>query len=260
MNISALLRRYSLPLFAASAYLFLYAPIIVLVLFSFNEVAFPYRWVAFSTQWYVDLWYSAEVWQAAYNSLIVATTSSLLALMLSLLWVFYGSHSKLKSLEAFFYINLMIPEIVGALGLLTLFHFFSIPLSLMTLIAGHTLLGLGYAIPIISASFAEIDYSIIEASLDLGASLHQTFWKVIIPVMMPALIAAGLLVFIISLDDFLISFFCAGGDSQTLSLYIFATIRTGISPTINALSTILLVVSSFVVMLFSFVQVKVKIF
>ena len=180
--------------------------------------------------------------------------------MMSLLFVFYGAQSKIRSMEVLFYINLMIPEILLALSLLVLFTYCSIPLGLITLIVGHTLLGLGFAVPMISACFAEIDYSVIEASFDLGATLNQTFFRVIVPVLMPAMVAAGLLVFIISFEDFLISFFCAGSSAQTLSLYIFAMIRSGVSPTINALSTLLLLLSSAVVLLFSVLKVRTRIF
>ena len=126
----------------------------------------------------------------------------------------------------------------------------------MTIIAGHTLLGLGYVIPILYDRFIELDESLIEASYDLGATKRQTFFSVVLPLLAPAMIASGLLVFIISLDDFVISFFCAGASVQTLPLYIFSVIRTGASPMINALSTIMLIVSSFLVLLLSFVQVK----
>jgi len=148
------------------------------------------------------------------------------------------------------------PEIVLAVGLLSLFSFFSVSLGATTLIVGHTLLGLGYVIPILHGRFAEMDANLIEASYDLGATQRQTFFKIVLPLLSPALIAAGLLVFIISLDDFIISFFCAGASVQTLPLYIFTVIRTGASPMINALSTIMLLVSSVLVLALSFFQVK----
>ena len=251
--------KFLFPLFVAAVYTFLYLPIVVLVIFSFNSVAFPYRWVSFSWQWYYELLQSSEIWYAAQNSLIVASASVFLSLSLSLLLVFYTARSRMRSFDVLFYINLLIPEIIFALGLLTLFVFFSIPLGLITLIAGHTILGLGFCVPLLSAQFAQLDYNIIEASYDLGASLNQTFFRIVVPVLMPALVAAGLLVFIISLDDFLVSFFCAGS-STTLSLYIFAMIRSGVSPTINALSTILLFASSLIVLLFSLLKVRTRIF
>lgn len=254
------LGRYLLPLLVSCIYAFLYAPIIVLVIFSFNSVAFPYQWTEFSMKWYSELFQSPDVWMAAGNSLIVAMCSAILSLMLALLWAFFGMQANMRWLNPLFLVNLMIPEIILALGLLVLFTFFSVPLGLTTLIAAHTVLGLGYAVPLLTTFLAGLPYSIIEASFDLGASLQQTFFRIVVPILMPALTAAGLLVFIISLDDFLISFFCAGGSSQTLPLYIFAMIRAGVSPVINALSTVLLLLSSGLVLLFSLLKVRTKIF
>lgn len=250
---------FFLPICAAAIYTFLYLPIAVLIIFSFNSVAFPYRWVSFSWRWYTELFQSSEVWYAAQNSLIVATASVFFSLVLSLLWVFYTARTRMNLFDSIFYINLLIPEIILALGLLALFLFFSIPLGLITLIAGHTVLGLGFCVPLLSAQFEQIDYSVIEASYDLGATLNQTFFRVVVPALLPAIIAAALLVFIISLDDVLISFFC-GGSVQTLSLYIFAMIRSGVSPSINALSTLLLCASSLLVLLFSLLKVRVRLF
>jgi spermidine/putrescine transport system permease protein len=141
-------------------------------------------------------------------------------------------------------------------ALLTIFTYFKIPFGLITLIIGHTLLGLGFAFPLIYNSFVDVNKLLIEASLDLGASMRQTFFKVILPILYPALFSCALLIFILSLDDFLISFFCAGPDSQTLSLYIFAMIRGGLSPTINALSTIILVFSSILVSAYTYVKIR----
>ncbi len=233
---------------------------VIIVVFSFNNAAFPYQWVGFSLRWYQELFQSHEILEAFKNSLIVACSASLLSLTLGALFIFFSSHNKLRNTIPLFFGSILIPEIVVAVGLLSLFTLFSIPLGLTTLIASHTILGLGYVIPILSIRFAEIDNSIIEASLDLGASIMQTFFKIILPLLMPALIASGLLVFIISFDDFLISFFCAGTDAQTLPLYIFAMIRTGVSPTINALSTLLLLLSSLFVLIFGSLKTKTRIF
>lgn len=241
-------------------FLFIYIPITVLVLFSFNEVAFPYRWVGFSLQWYKELYLSEEIWHVVRNSSIVAFCSVALSLTMGLFLVFYSTQNRLKNFLSVFYANLFFPEIMLAVGLLLVFIFCAIPAGLLTLIAGHTVLGLGYVVPILSARFAEIDPALLEASLDLGATIDQTFYKVVIPLLVPALIASGLLVFVISFDDFLIAFFCAGTESQTLPLYIYATIRTGISPLLNALSTLLLVISSFLVLLFCWLQSKIRIF
>lgn len=241
-------------------FLFIYIPIVILILFSFNEVAFPYRWVGFSVQWYHELFESEEIWHVVKNSIIVALSSVILSLTMGAFLVFYSTQNRLKNFISIFYANLFFPEIMLAVGLLLLFIYCSVPSGLLTLIAGHTVLGLGYVVPILSSRFAEIDSALLEASLDLGASLNQTFYRIVLPLLVPALIASGLLVFVISFDDFLIAFFCAGTESQTLPLYIYATIRTGISPILNALSTLLLLVSSLLVLLFCWLQSKIRIF
>ncbi len=149
-----------------------------------------------------------------------------------------------------FYGNLVIPETVLAVGLLGFFTLVSIPLGLITLILAHTVLGLGFVIPIIYARFVELDYRMTEASLVLGATPVQTFFKVTLPLLRPSLFVAGLLIFIISFDDFVLSYFCAGSTSQTLSLYILSMLRSGISPMVNALSAVLVLFSSILVLLF----------
>lgn len=252
MNIT----RYFLPLGCIITYLFLYIPIIILVIFSFNHSSSPFAWGGFSLRWYVKLFHSADVANALKNSLIVATAATTISTILGTLCVFYSARSALSKLLVLFYASLAIPEIVLAVGLLSIFSYFMIPLGLTTLIASHTLIGLGYAIPILKARFAELDYRFTEASLDLGASETQTFFKIIIPLLTPALIAAGLLVFIISLDDFIVSFFCSGGTTQTLPMYIYAMIREGSTPVVSALCTILLGVSSTIVLIFSLLNIK----
>lgn len=230
----------ALSLFVASVYIFLYTPIMVLVLYSFNQGGFPETWQGFSLHWYDDLFHSEEIWRAFQNSVIVAGTSSFLSVSMSLMLVHGMRHFK-RDLASLFYMNALIPDIVLAVGMLSLFSYLLVPLGLTTLIAGHTLLGLGFAMPIIKSRYDELDKSLIEASFDLGASMRYTFFHVIVPFLYPAILVAFLLSVIISFDDFLISFFCSGSSVQTLSLYIFSMIRSGISPVVNALSTVLLI-------------------
>jgi spermidine/putrescine transport system permease protein len=256
--------RYGMHFIAVSAftasviltYLFLYIPIIVLIVFSFNSSSFPDHWVSFTFDWYRELFNSPEILSALKTSLIVALTSVFLSICMAVAFVYYSARTWLSRFLPLFYANLIIPELVLAVGLLSVFTFFNVPLGITTLIAGHTMIGLGFAIPMIEARLHELDFSIIEASRDLGATEHETFLFVVLPLLRPALFAAGLLVFIISFDDFLISFFCSGSSSQTLSLYIFAMIRTGVTPTVNALSAILLIISSVLVVIFSSLQVR----
>lgn len=258
-RIRAFISRYALTALVGAVYLFLYIPIVILIVFSFNSVAFPYRWVSFTFDWYQKLFESVDIWPAVLNSLVVASSAVLLSITLAVLFVFYSSRTWVARLMPLYLINLIIPEIVLAIGLLSLFVFFKVPLGLTTLIAGHTVIGLGFAIPIIKTRFDELDRSIIEASLDLGATIHQTLVRVVLPFLTPAIVASSLLVFIISFDDFFIAFFSAGPTSQTLSLYIFSSIRTGVSPTINALSALMILLSSILVLFFCSLRTRVRI-
>ena len=256
MHIKQSYSAFFLPIAVLGMYCFLYIPIIVLVLFSFNASPTPYIWGGISTRWYQELFESVEVLQALKNSLIVAFSTVVLSLVMGVLLVVYSARGRLNKLFGLFYGSLATPEIVLAAGLLSLFSFFSISLGLVTLIAGHTLIGLGYVVPMIYDRFMAIDYRLTEASLDLGATRAQTIIHVIIPLLVPTMLASGLLVFIISLDDFIIAFFCAGASVQTLPMYIFAVLRSGVSPIVNALSVMLLLVSSILVLLFSLLNVK----
>lgn len=249
MNIA----RVRLSLFVGLVYLFLYTPIIVLVLYSFNKGGFPDAWKGFSLHWYSDLFHSQDIWRAFKSSVFVAFISSFLSVNMSIMFI-HGQHYYKRNLVGLFYSNSIIPDIVLAVGLLALFSYLFIPLGFTTLIAGHTLLGMGFAMPIIKARYDELDKSLIEASLDLGASMRYTFLHVIIPFLYPALLVAFLLSIIISFDDFLISFFCSGSTVQTLSLYIFSMIRSGISPVVNALSTLLLIGSCFLLFIMMMFQ------
>lgn len=248
-------------IFITSMYLFLYIPIVILVAFSFNNASFPAPWSGFSLKWYHDLFSSSEIWHAFSNSLIVSITATLLSLAMSVGLIYYHvMGNNLSRLLMLFYGNVIIPEIVLAVGLLSLLSMCSVPLGLTTLIVAHTVLGLGYAVPIVYTRFLELDNRIVESSLDLGATQTQTFFKITLPLLKPALIAGGLLVFILSFDDFLLSFFCSGSEAQTLSLYIFSMIRSGVSPVVNALSTLLLALTSLLVIIFCSFNARTKIF
>jgi len=257
MNVRSFFSAYGLRMWVSAFFLFLYIPIVVLVIFSFNESPTLYQWGGFSTHWYAELFQSAEVWQALRNSLYVASFATFLSVTMSLLLVYFGSN--LRRFFPLFYGSLVIPEVVLAVGLLGFFSLFTVMLGFSTLIVGHTLLGLGYAVPIVSSRYDELEKHLTEASLDLGASYVQTFFRIILPLLVPALVAAAILVFVISLDDFMIAFFCAGGTTQTLPLYIFSVVRAGGSPMLNALSTVLLCFGSMLIMLIAALRMR-KIF
>ena len=247
---------FFLPFLSVLVYIFLYLPIAILMIFSCNQSELPSVWGGFSSRWYQELLHSPEIWNALVNSLIVAACAVTLSLTMGVLYVFYGTQKIVQRLYVTFFAGLATPEIVIGVGLLSLFSLLSIPLGLTTLIAGHTLIGLGYVIPILYARYEELDKQYMEASLDLGATQAQTLRYVMIPLLRPALLAAGLIVFVISLDDFIISFFCSGGATQTLPIYIFVMIRSGATPVVNALSTVLLLLSSILVLIFSSLSIK----
>lgn len=253
--------KLSLPLLIGLIYTFLYIPIIVLIIFSFNSAQFPAPWASFSLRWYQELFFSGILWKAFANSVIIAFSSTFLSISLTLGVIYYQvMGGKLDKFLYLFYINAVIPELVLAVGLLILLTYLQVPLGLFTLIVAHTVLGIGFVMPILYARYAVLDQRLLEASLDLGATRTQTFWKIILPLLTPALIASALLVFMISFDDFVLSFFCAGSEAQTLSLYIYSMIRSGVSPIVNALSTVLLLISTLIVAVFSFINIKTKIF
>lgn len=236
-------------------YCFLYLPLIVLLVFSFNTEGFPSPWKAFTLEWYGELFHSSLLWHAFANSLIVATFSTTICLGLGLFLIFYATQGgRVGSTLSLFYGNLVIPETVLAVSLLGFFTFFSIPLGLITLIFAHTVLGLGIAIPILYARYQELDPKLKEASYVLGATPTQTFFRVTLPMMLPTIVTTSLLVFILSFDDFVLSYFCAGSTAQTLSLYILSMIRSGISPVVNSLSAVLLLLSS--ILVFTFFSIK----
>jgi spermidine/putrescine transport system permease protein len=245
----------------ACTYLFLYVPIIVLLVFSFNTEGFPSPWKGFTWKWYHELLQATHLWHAFSNSLIVAVFSTLISLTMGMFLIFYAAQGgRIGKFLNLFYGNLVIPETVLAVSLLGFFSLISVPLGLMTLIFAHTVLGLGFVIPIVYARFLELDTHMTEASLVLGATPIQTFFKVTLPLLRPSLIATGVLVFIISFDDFILSYFCAGSSSQTLSLYILSMLRSGISPVVNALSAVLLVLSSVLVLVFFSLKTRTRIF
>jgi spermidine/putrescine transport system permease protein len=247
--------------FIICTYLFLYVPILVLLVFSFNSESFPAPWKEFSWKWYKELFESVYLWNSFLNSLIVAVSATLISIVIGVLLIFYVAQGgRIGKFLSLYYGNLVIPETVLAVALLGFFTLASIPLGLVTLVLAHTVLGLGFVIPIVYARFQELDYRLTEASLVLGASPIQTFFKVTLPLLRPSLIATGLLIFIISFDDFILAYFCAGSSSQTLSLYIMSMLRSGVSPVVNALSAVLLVLSSLLALIFFSLKTRVRIF
>lgn len=243
-----------LPAFMIALFFFLYLPIVILIIFSFNKAGSSYHWEGFSGTWYVQLFQSIEVWHALKNSLIIAISAVVLSITMAVALTYFGN--RMARFNFLFYGTLGVPEVVMAVGLIGFFSLFFLSFGFLTLIVGHTLLGLGYAVPMIHARFNELDRLLEEASLDLGASRLQTFFWITLPLLSPAIVAAALLIFVLSFDDFVIAFFCAGASTQTLPLYIFSIVRIGGSPMINALSTLLLCFSSLLILIIALLRVR----
>ncbi|MCY3975158.1 MAG: ABC transporter permease [Simkaniaceae bacterium] len=242
-------------------YLFLYIPILVLILFSFNSKPFPANWEHFTLDWYYRLFRNGEVWSAFFTSLLVATFATFFSLMMGILLIFFRSAGgKVGKAATLFYGNLLVPETVLALSLLGYFTFFRIRLGLTTLVVAHTGLGLGVVIPILYARYAAIDSRLLEVSQVSGANTYRTFRRVLLPLLLPTLSATGFLIFILSFDDFILAYFCSGPSCQTLSLYLLSMLKTGISPMINALSTVLFLVSGLFIVLFCVSKARHRVF
>ncbi|HTM05635.1 MAG TPA: ABC transporter permease [Patescibacteria group bacterium] len=237
-----------------AVYAFLYTPIAVLIIYSFNENPYTQTWQSFTFEWYKKLFNTPELQHAFINSFIIATYTTILGLLLGTLFVVYCNEKYSNVLLNLFYSILGIPEVVISVALLNFFSSLRINLGFVTLISAHVLLSLAYIIPILHTRYKEIDKRLLEAAYDLGATHTHAFLTIILPLLLPSILASGLLVFIISLDDFLIAFFCAGPSVQTLPLYIFSTIRAGTTPIINALSTMLFLFSCLCVLLFFILQ------
>lgn len=239
---------------------FLYLPVVVLVLFSFNESPIIGVWSGFSLRWYESLIGNRAVVSAAKNSLIVSlsatTAATFIGTTTALLMERKGGFRGKKAMDPMLYMPLMVPEVVFAISLLTVFTLVGIRLSFLTLILGHVAFITAFVIVTIRVRLAGTDRSLEEAAMDLGANEWKTFWHITFPILLPGIIGGALLGFAISLEDFVITFFTAGPGSSTLPLWIWGTLRRGISPDINALSTIMVLVSVSVVIIAQLINRK----
>ena len=254
-----ILKKLGSSLFISFILLFFYLPIVILVVFSFNSKAFPTAWESFSLHWYRELFNNGEVWESFGNSIIVASFTTLLCQIMALSMIFFQTFGvKLDKYVPLFYGNLIIPDTVIAVALLSYFSILNIPLGLVTIIVAHSILGLGITIPILFVRYKDLDNRVLEASRALGANAFQTFYRIVLPFMKPALLATALMVFVLSFDDFILAYFCSGTSTPTLSLFLVASLRFGISPEINALAALMLILVIALVAFFFSIQKKQK--
>ena len=232
---------------------FLYAPLVVIALYSFNEIRSITVWGGFSLDWYVKAFNNELIQRSTYNSLIIAlgaaAMSTTLATAAALAIVRGKSFRGREASIGVINLPLMVPEIVSAIATLVFFVLVGIPLGIGSILLAHTVFCIPFAYLPISARLEGIEGYFDEAAADLYANPRQTFRHVLLPMMLPGVFAGFMLAFIISLDDFIITNFVAGPGASTLPLAIYGMVRTGLTPEINAVSTLLLLVSMIFVIL-----------
>lgn len=242
-------------LYLFGVFAFLYLPIFILALYSFNDSKYSLDWKGFTLQWYAKLMENDELLDAAINSLTVAISSSLAATIIGTLGAiafFRYSFRGKKLLEATVFILILSPEIVMGIALLILFVLLDFTLGFGSLLIAHITFSLPFVLVTVMSRLSGFDPRIIDAARDLGAGESAIFLRVLVPNLMPAVIAGFLLSFTLSLDDVIISFFVSGTEFEILPIKIFSMVRLGVSPEINALSAIMFIFTVIVVSIAQF--------
>lgn len=232
-------------------FIFLYIPLLILVVFSFNSSPSATVWQGFSVDWYYKAFANDDIRRAAWNSIIIATASMIFATTFATMAALAISRNrKIKGKEYFtgaIMIPLMIPEIVTAVATLIFFSAIGLSLGLGNIIIAHTVFCIPFAYLPIQARLSGMDESLEIAARDLYANKWDTLRLVTLPLLVPGIASGAMLAFIVSIDDFIITFMVAEAGSTTLPVYIYGLVRVGITPEINAVSTVLLAISIIVV-------------
>jgi spermidine/putrescine transport system permease protein len=222
---------------------FMYLPILVLGFYSFNRSRYSAGWEGFSLRWYESLFNDARILASLQDSLTVAISAVAVSAVLGTLMAVGLARYQFPGKGLYrgvSYLPLIIPDIAIAVATLVFLAWVALPLSMGTVIAAHIVFCLAYIALVVSTRLAGLNPHLEEAALDLGATPQQAFLKVLLPELMPAIISGCLLAFVLSMDDFLIASFTAGGGTNTLPMEIFSRVRTGVKPDINALSVVLI--------------------
>lgn len=223
---------------------FLYTPMLILIIYSFNASKLVTVWAGFSTRWYGELLHDQAFLDAAWVTLRVAVASSTLATILGTMAAYGlirgGRFFGRTLFSGMIYAPLVMPDVILGLSLLLLFIAIGLDRGILTIVLAHTTFAMCYVSVVVSSRLVTFDRALEEAALDLGASPWQTFRLVTLPIIAPAVISGWLLAFTLSLDDLVIASFTTGPSSTTLPIKIFSSIRLGVSPQINALSSIMI--------------------
>ncbi len=246
-----------LTILAIGVFFFLYIPIAVLIVYSFNENRFVSVWTGFSFRWYRVLFEDAQMGSAFRLSMWVALWSTLISTILGTLAALAMERFNFRGRLAFdgiLYLPIIIPDIAMALSTLLFFVILGISLSKYTILIAHVAFNISFVAIIVRARLADMDAHLEEAAADLGANAWVTFRRITLPLLMPGIVAGALLAFTLSLDDFVITFFVAGPGSTTLPVRVYSMIRFGLSPEVNAVSTLMFLGSTVLVVISLLVQ------
>lgn len=240
------MKRWLRNAYLTAVFLFLYIPLVILIIYSFNASKYSSAWKGFTLSWYARLFDNRLLLDALGNSLLVALLSSVVATLIGTLAAvaFYRYRfAGRKVLYSSVYVVMMSPDIVMGISLLMLFIWLGLNLGFLTLLLAHVTFCVPFVVVTVYARISGFDASVVEAAKDLGATEFQTFTRVIAPMLFPAVLAGWLLSFTLSLDDVIVSFFVTGPGFEILPLKIYSMVRLGIKPEINALSAILIVIT-----------------
>jgi spermidine/putrescine transport system permease protein len=232
---------------SAAVYAFLHLPILVLVLFSFNDSKFSVDWAGFTLDWYRRLLERPDILRGLKASLIVGGASTVISAVLGTLIALALARHRFRgrtAFEGFLYVPIVTPEIVVGISLLLLFALVKIPLGLTTIVIAHVAFCLSFVVIVVLARLEGMDRTLEEAAMILGADEVTTFWKVTVPQLWPGILSGALLAFTISFDDFVITSFVSGSGSSTLPIVVDGMVRRNVEPSINAISTIILLVTT----------------
>jgi spermidine/putrescine transport system permease protein len=252
LRLRSLFNRNILTWLAIGIFLFLYVPIFILIVYSFNANKVVGVWTGFTFDWYTTLFQDQAVinsfwvsmWVAFWSTVISTILGTLAALVLER-YRFFGK----LTFDGVLYLPIIIPDIVMALSTLLFFVTVGIALSRYTILIAHVAFNIAFVALVVRARLADMDQRLEEAAADLGANAWQSFRRITLPLLMPGVISGALLAFTLSLDDFVITFFVAGPGSTTLPVRVYSMIRFGVSPEVNAISTLMFVGSTLLVVI-----------
>jgi spermidine/putrescine transport system permease protein len=228
---------------AGAGYAFLYVPLVIVIVYSFNDSRLNAEWVGFTLDWYRKLFQNEEMLSAAGNSLAIALVASLASTVLGTMAGVAMHRYKLRLLPLLVLTPIAIPEILMGVSLLICFVLVNFPLGLVSVTLAHIAFCIGFVAIVVRARLSGMDDSLTEAARDCGATPWEAFRHVTLPLIMPGIIAGALMAFTLSIDDFVITFFTAGADTATLPLQIYSMIKIAVTPEVNAVSTLLMLLT-----------------